>query len=90
MIGFDETIGLALLLFAAAYGAFYILRTSFVIDGKCTDADERRLMLSFLATDLQEELLRLEFDHVGIMSLAEAASGDRFDVALYAESVSVG
>lgn len=66
---------------------------SFVIDGKCTDADELTGSLTFLGPDLQEELATITFEHVGIISLeqegVEANKEDvaRFTVELYCEEM---
>ena len=46
----------------------------FVIDGKCTDADELTGAINFLGPDLKEVLATIELDHVGIISLEEGAA----------------
>jgi hypothetical protein len=66
---------------------------SFVIDGKCTDSDEKTGSLTLLGPDLQEELMTINFEHLGIMSLeqegVEANKEDvaRFTVELYCERI---
>jgi hypothetical protein len=42
---------------------------SFVIDGKCSDADELSGQIRFLGPDLKEELGKIELSHVGIFGL---------------------
>jgi hypothetical protein len=46
---------------------------SFVIDGKCTDSDEKQATLTLLGPDLQEELMTINFNHVGLISLEQDA-----------------
>ncbi|ACY16159.1 phage tail protein [Haliangium ochraceum] len=66
---------------------------SFVIDGKCTDSDEKTASLVLLGPDLNEELVRINFNHVGIISLeqdgleANSENVARFSVELYAEEM---
>lgn len=68
---------------------------SFVIEGKCSDGDEKTASLTFLGPDLQEELCTINFAHVGIISLeqegVEANKEDvaRFTVELYAEEMTI-
>ena len=65
----------------------------FVINGKCSDADELSGRITLLAPDLQEELCRVDLGGVGIVALqmgaAEAHHEDvaRFTVELYVESM---
>ncbi len=66
---------------------------SFVIDGKCADADEKSGVLTILGPDLKEELLTVNFSHLGIISLepegleANKESVARFTVELYCEEM---
>lgn len=66
---------------------------SFVIDGKCTDTDELTGSIEFLGPDLEEVLGTISLDHVGIISLEQAAAEAnkeevaRFTVELYVESM---
>jgi phage tail-like protein len=66
---------------------------SFVIDGKCTDSDEKQATLTLLGPDLQEELCNITFNHVGIISLeqdaleANAEKVASFTVEMYAEEM---
>jgi phage tail-like protein len=46
---------------------------SFVIDGKCTDGDEKQASLTLLGPDLTEELMTINFNHVGLISLEQDA-----------------
>jgi hypothetical protein len=45
---------------------------SFVIEGKCTDADELSGQIEFLAPDMKEVLGTIELTHVGIHSLTRS------------------
>jgi hypothetical protein len=64
---------------------------TFVIEGKCSDADELNGEIAFLGPDCKEELGAIELDHVGIISLQQAkveANKEevaRFEVELYCE-----
>jgi len=66
---------------------------TFVIEGKCADSDELTGSLTFLGPDLKEELARIDFDHVGIISMQEAKKEAnkeevaRFEVELYVEEM---
>jgi len=66
---------------------------SFVIDGKCADGDEKSGALTILGPDLKEELMTVNFAHVGIISLepeaveANKESIARFTVELYCEEI---
>lgn len=66
---------------------------SFVIDGKCTDGDELTGAIEFLSPDLETVLGTISLDHVGIISLEQAAQEAnkeevaRFNVELYVESM---
>lgn len=67
---------------------------TFVLEGKCADTDELTGGLTFLGPDLDEELARIDFDHVGIISMQEAKKEAnkeevaRFEVELYIEEMS--
>jgi phage tail-like protein len=77
----------------ADYWAWYEWFKSFLIEGKCTDADEKSGALTFLGPDLTEELGSISFAHLGILSLeqeaveANAESVARFTVELYCEEM---
>lgn len=77
----------------ADYWQWYEWFKSFVIDGKCTDDDEKKGALTFLGPDLAEELGAITFDHLGIISLEQEAveanseNVARFTVELYCESM---
>lgn len=58
---------------AADIGPWAEWHKSFVIDGKCTDSDEKLASLTLLGPDMQEELMSISFKHVGIMSLEQDA-----------------
>ena len=58
---------------AADIGPWAEWHKSFVIDGKCTDGDEKLASLTLLGPDMQEELMTISFKHVGIMSLEQDA-----------------
>lgn len=66
---------------------------SFVIDGKCSEADEITGAITFLGPDLREELAEIRLDHVGIISLQQAKQEAnkeevaRFEVELYVEQM---
>lgn len=66
---------------------------SFVIDGKCDDGSEKTMSLTLLGPDLQEELMVINFEHVGIMALEQAGveankeEVARFTVDLYCERI---
>lgn len=66
---------------------------SFVIDGKCTDADELSGSITFLGPDLVEELAIIDLKNVGMISMeqqaleANAEQVARFDVELYVEEM---
>jgi hypothetical protein len=66
---------------------------SFVIDGKCTDTDEKSATLTLLGPDMQEELLNITFNHVGLISLeqdAVEANSEKvasFTVEMYCEEM---
>jgi hypothetical protein len=68
---------------------------SFVIDGKCTDSDEKNATLTLLGPDLQEELMTITFEHLGIISLeqegVEANKEDvaRFTAEMYVEKITI-
>jgi hypothetical protein len=64
---------------------------SFVIDGKCSEADEVSGSITFLGPDLKEELATINLDNVGIISLQQSKQEAnkeevaRFEVELYVE-----
>jgi phage tail-like protein len=68
---------------------------SFVIDGKCTDGDEKTGTLTLLGPDLKEDLMVLNFEHLGIISLEQEAveankeEVARFTVELYCEKITI-
>jgi hypothetical protein len=68
---------------------------SFVIDGKCTDADEKQATLTLLGPDLQEELMTINFNHVGLISLEQdalEANSEKvasFTVEMYCEEMTI-
>ena len=68
---------------------------SFVIDGKCTDADELSGSLTYLAPDLTDEFGRVAFFNVGIISLRQEPAEmnkdtiSRFTVELYCEKMAI-
>lgn len=67
----------------------------FVVMGNCSDDREKSAALTFLAPDLKEELCTIDFSHVGIISLEQAAveankeEVARFTVELYAEEMTI-
>ena len=77
----------------ADYEPWYAWFRSFVIDGKCTNSDEKTGTLVFLGPDLQEELGTITFMNLGLISMeqeAMEANADkiaRFVVELYCESM---
>lgn len=66
---------------------------SFIIDGKCTDADELSGSITLLGPDMTEELAIVNLAHVGMISMeqqaleANAEQVARFDVELYVEEM---
>ena len=68
---------------------------SFVIDGKCADGDELTGSLTLLGPDMKEELMTINFEHVGIISLEQGAveankeEVARFNVELYTEKIAI-
>ena len=68
---------------------------SFVIDGKCADANELTGSLTYLAPDLTNELGRVAFSNVGIISLRHEQAEmnkdtiSRFTVELYCEKMAI-
>lgn len=68
---------------------------SFVVEGKCDDGAEKTASLTLLGPDLNEELVTIDFDHVGIISLeqesleANSENVARFTVELYAEEMTI-
>lgn len=66
---------------------------NFVIEGKCSDADELTGAITFLAPDLLQELARIDLQHVGLISLdttgweANTEEVARFTVELYVEQM---
>lgn len=78
---------------SADAGPWAAWHQSFVIEGKCTDADEYDGSLTFLSPNLREELGIISFKHVGMISMeqqaleANAEQLARFDVELYVEEM---
>ena len=66
---------------------------SFVIDGRCSEADELSGVITFLAPDLKQELAEIEISNVGIIGLntltyeANREAIARFTVELYCEQM---
>ena len=66
---------------------------TFVIDGKCSEADELTGAITFLGPDMKEELAEITLDHVGIISMQQAKQEAnkeevaRFEVELYVENM---
>jgi hypothetical protein len=48
---------------------FFKWHKDFVIDGNCTDDKEKGGSLTFLASDMKEELFTLKFEHLGIFKI---------------------
>ncbi|MCH8206943.1 MAG: hypothetical protein IH956_08055 [Chloroflexi bacterium] len=66
---------------------------SFVIDGRCSEADELSGAITFLAPDLRQELAEIQISNVGIIGLdtvtyeANREEVARFTVELYCEQM---
>lgn len=66
---------------------------SFVIDGLCTEGDEKEGSITFLGPDLKEELAEIQLFNVGLISLQQAKQEAnkeevaRFEVELYVEKM---
>lgn len=77
----------------ADYWPWYEWFKSFVIDGQCTDGNEKKGALTFLGPDLKEELASISFDHLGIITMkqltveANKEEVARFEVELYCEQM---
>jgi phage tail-like protein len=77
----------------ADYWPWYEWFDNFVLKGQCTDADEKKGALTFLAPNLTDELMTISFDHLGIISIdQEAVDANteniaRFVVELYCEQM---
>ena len=67
----------------------------FLIDGNVSDEDELQASLTLLGPDMQEELMKINFRQVGLVSLASSASAANreesatMDVELYIEEVAL-
>ena len=66
---------------AVSAASWYAWHKDFVIDGHNTNADERSGAISFLSSDLQTELARIELFGIGIVRVAPLPPGDGLSVA---------
>jgi hypothetical protein len=77
----------------ADYWPWYEWFKSFVIDGVCDDGSEKSGSITLLGPDLNEELMIINLDHIGIISMDQAAVEAnkeeiaRFEVECYVESI---
>jgi hypothetical protein len=90
-----EFSNLVLSISRADYAAWQAWATSFLVQGQCSDADEKSATLTLLGADMKAVLQTLQFSHVGLVRLSPAPgdSGsdkiNRFEAELYCEGAMI-